>query len=214
MYIPAYHEAADEDVRALLLGHGAADLVTWTARGLMATTLPLAYDEPGSRPGAGEHGALLGHIARKNDQWREPALGEAMVLIRGVDAYISPSWYATKRQHGRVVPTWNYVVAHVYGELIVHDDADWVEANVRRLTSKHESGRDPAWSVDDAPPPFIAGQLRAIVGVELRISRIEAKSKLGQNRSRDDVEGAVAGLEYSGQIGTAGAMRAAQREPG
>jgi transcriptional regulator len=211
MYIPAYYQPTDQDVRDLLVGHGAADLITWTARGLMATILPLVFDEPGSRPDAGEHGVLMGHVARKNDHWREPALGEAMVIMRGADAYISPSWYATKREHGRVVPTWNYVTAHIHGELVIHDDPAWVEANVRRLTAKHELGRDPAWSVDDAPPPFIAGQLRAIVGVELRISRIEGKSKLSQNRSTDDVDGAIAGLQARDETRAASAMRATQR---
>jgi transcriptional regulator len=214
MYIPAYFQPAEEDVRALLVGHGAADLITWTARGLMATTMPFVYDEPGSRPDAGEHGALVGHVARKNDHWQEPALGDAMVIMRGPDAYISPSWYETKREHGRVVPTWNYMLAQIHGELVVHDDPAWVEVNVRRLTAKHENGRDPAWSVDDAPPPYIDGQLRAIVGVEVRISRIEAKFKLGQNRSQADTEGAITGLETMHETAVANAMRSAKRGAG
>ena len=105
--------------------------ITSTAGGLLATMLPFIYEEPGSSPEAGEHGRLLGHVARNNDQWRVPADGEALVIVRGPDAYISPSWYETKREHGRVVPTWNYVTAHVYGPLVVHDDVAWVEALVR-----------------------------------------------------------------------------------
>ena len=101
----------------LLHHHGAADLVTATADGLIATFLPFVFD-----PTVGERGALLGHVARNNDQWRRPAIGESLVIVRGPDAYISPSWYATKAQHGRVVPTWNYVTAHVYGRLVVHDE--------------------------------------------------------------------------------------------
>ena len=125
-------------------------------------------------------------MARNNDQWRSPPSGESLAIVRGPDAYISPSWYAAKAEHGRVVPTWNYVTAHVYGRLVVHDDPGWVEDIVRRLTAKHEAAGWPpgqaAWSVDDAPRAFIEGQLRAIVGLELQITRIEAKAKLSQNR--------------------------------
>jgi transcriptional regulator len=193
VYVPAHFAAPDdESVRDLLRHHGAADLVTSTADGLVATLLPFVYAEPAT---GGDQGRLLGHVARNNDQWRRPALGEALVIVRGPDAYVSPSWYATKREHGRVVPTWNYVTAHVHGRLVVHDDPAWVEALVRRLTAKHEGRRDEPWSVDDAPAGFVAGQLRAIVGLEIEITRVEAKWKLSQNRSADDVAGTVAGLE-------------------
>src|SRR6201991_416408 len=173
MYIPAHFAAGDATVKDLLVRHGAADLITLTEDGLLATMLPFAYE-----PAAGEHGALLGHVARNNDQWRRPAQGESLAIVRGPDAYVSPSWYAAKAEHGRVVPTWNYVTAHVYGRLVVHDDPAWVEDVVRRLTAKHEAARAEPWSVDDAPEKFVAGQLRAIVGVELAITRIEAKAKL------------------------------------
>jgi transcriptional regulator len=198
MYVPAQFAADEATIRELLTNHGAADLVTATADGLIATMLPFVYDE--------DAGALLGHLARNNDQWQRPVLGEALAIVRGPDAYISPSWYATKAEHGRVVPTWNYITVHVYGELVVHDDPAWVGALVRRLTGKHEAGRPHPWSADDAPPAFIAGQLRAIVGVELRISRWEAKWKLSQNRSAADVDGAVAGLRATGQDAVASAM--------
>src|SRR4029453_14468510 len=100
---------------------GAADLVTLTQRGLLATLLPFAYDPPESRPDSPAHGPLLGPVPRNNHQWREPAHGESLVIVRGPDAYVSPSWYATKREHGRVVPTWNYVTAHIYGRVVGHD---------------------------------------------------------------------------------------------
>ena len=203
MYVPQHFAADDAQVRRLLESQQAADLVTATATGLMATFLPLLFD-----PDQGEHGALLGHVARNNDQWRTPALGEAMVILRGPgDAYISPSWYASKAEHGRVVPTWNYSTAHVYGRLVIHDDARWLESLVRRLTDRHEAGRDDPWSVDDAPPKFVAGQLRAIVGVELVISRVEAKLKLSQNRPAADIGGVVAGLERAGDPVGAAAVR-------
>src|SRR5437660_8022934 len=172
MYIPAHFAADETAVRELLARHGAADLITLTADGLLATMLPFAYE-----PAVGDHGALLGHVARNNDQWRKPAQGESLAIVRGPDAYVSPSWYAAKAEHGRVVPTWNYVTAHVYGRLAVHDDPAWVEQNVRDLTERHEAGRPQSWSVDDAPPQFIERQLRAIVGVELLINRIEASFK-------------------------------------
>ncbi len=152
-------------------------------------------------------GALLGHVARTNDQWRQRVLGDALVIVRGPDAYISPAWYATKREHGRVVPTWNYITAHVYGRVVVHDDPVWVESLVRRLTERHEGARAGRWSVNDAPPEFIAGQLRAIVGLEILISRVEGKFKLSQNRSEADVSGAVDGLLASGHAELAESMQ-------
>ena len=211
MYIPAHFKPDDAAVLELLTQQGAADLVTSTGQGLLATMLPFLYDAPGSRTGVGELGSLVGHVARNNQQWREPALGESLVIVRGPDAYITPSWYAAKREHGRVVPTWNYVTAHVYGRLVIHDDVDWLEALVRRLTNRHEAARPVRWSVDDAPPDYFAGQLRAIVGVELLIERIEAKAKLSQNRSAADIEGVIGGLNESGQPAMAGAMRKIQR---
>jgi transcriptional regulator len=207
MYIPDHFRPSEDEVVGLLRDHGAVDLITVTARGLLATLLPMVWDQPGSRPGIGAHGALLGHVAIKNDQWHEPAIGEAMAIVRGPDAYITPSWYAAKREHGRVVPTWNYVTIHAYGRLVVHEDPAWLEANVRRLTTSHEAGREAPWSVDDAPSEYVAGQLRAIVGLELLIDRLEAKSKLSQNRSAADIDGVIAGLEADGRPDIAGAMR-------
>ena len=195
MYIPDHFRPADDDVAQLLANIGAAELVTATADGLLATMLPLLHEPPGASREAGDHGRLMGHVARNNRQWKVPAIGEAMVIVRGPDAYISPAWYATKREHGRVVPTWNYITAHVHGRLVIHDDRGWVEANVRALSNRHEAHRAKPWSVDDAPLPYIEGQLRAIVGVEILISRIEAKFKLSQNRSTEDMDGAIAGLE-------------------
>jgi len=205
MYIPAHFAADEATVGELLRNHGAADLVTLTAEGLAATLLPFVY-----LPEAGEHGALHGHVARNNTQWKLPAVGEALVIVRGPDAYISPSWYASKAEHGRVVPTWNYLTAHVYGRLVVHDDPDWTEDLVRRLTAKHEGGREHPWSVDDAPRAFIEGQLRAIVGIELLISRIEAKAKLSQNRPPADVDGVIRGLRERGDTRSADAVERAR----
>lgn len=207
MYIPDYFRPADADIQAFLRDIGAVHLVTSTAKSLLATLLPMAYDAPGIRSGLGEFGALLGHVAIKNDQWREPAIGEALAILGGPDAYITPSWYASKREHGRVVPTWNYRLIHAHGRLIIHDDPAWLEANVRRLSAKHEAEREHPWAVDDAPRPYVEGQLRAIVGVELLIDRIEAKDKLSQNRSEADIDGVIAGLEADGEQDVSAAMR-------
>ena len=201
MYIPAHFAADAGAVDELLARHGAADLITLTDDGLLATMLPFVYE-----PTAGEHGTLYGHVARNNGQWRKTALGESLVIVRGPDAYITPNWYASKAEHGRVVPTWNYVTAHVYGQFVVHDDPVWTERLVRRLTAKHEAANAHPWSVDDAPRAFIEGQLRAIVGIEVAISRIEAKAKLSQNRPAADVAGVIAGLRERGDARSADAV--------
>jgi transcriptional regulator len=198
MYTPAHFAAGPETIQDLLARPGAANLVTMTPQGLLATLLPVVY-----APDLGEHGALQGHLARNNTQWSAPAVGEALAIIQAADAYISPSWYASKAEHGRVVPTWNYTTAHVYGRLVIHEDPAWISRQVRRLTGVHEAEFEHPWSVDDAPESFIAGQLRAIVGVELVITRIEAKAKLSQNRPEPDIDGVVAGLTARGQTGIA-----------
>ena len=211
MYVPEHFRPAEADVQELLQRLDACDLVTQTAAGLLATMLPLVYDPPGSRMGVGPAGSLMGHVARNNRQWREAGVGEALVIARGPDAYVTPSWYATKRDHGRVVPTWNYITAHLHGRLVVHDDPAWVEANVRRLTAVHEGRRPEPWSVDDAPRAYIEGQLKAIVGVEVLVERIEAKFKLSQNRSDQDVDGVIEGFAAAGNEAIATAMRRERR---
>ncbi|HJW00966.1 MAG TPA: FMN-binding negative transcriptional regulator [Arthrobacter sp.] len=205
MYVPAHFEPGPGTIRSLLTRPAAANLVTMTSQGLLATLMPFVYD-----PDAGEHGALQGHLARNNPQWSEPAVGEALMIIQGPDAYISPSWYASKAGHGRVVPTWNYSTAHVYGNLVIHDDPAWLAGQIRRLTGLHEAGFEHPWSVDDAPERFISGQLRAIVGVELVITRIEAKAKLSQNRPDADIDGVVAGLNARGDSESAADVQRAR----
>ncbi len=193
MYLPRHFTADEVQARELLTGIRAADLVTATSEGLFASFLPLIYDES-----VGESGALLGHVARKNDHWRLEPIGESMVIVHGPDGYITPSWYEAKREHGKVVPTWNYLTAHIHGLLVIHDDVGWLERLVRRLTDRHEADRPKPWAADDAPRDYIESQLRAIVGVELRISRVEAKAKLGQNRSSADIDGVIEGLRERG----------------
>ncbi|MCD4853279.1 FMN-binding negative transcriptional regulator [Arthrobacter sp. AK01] len=198
MYTPAHFAPSAEAVEALLQDAGAANLVTMSEDGLLATLLPFVYE-----PSIGDHGALHAHMARNNTQWSSPVTGEALMIVQGNDAYISPSWYASKAEHGRVVPTWNYSTAHVYGELVIHDDAEWLARHVRRLSHQHEAAMPQPWTVDEAPERFIAGQLKAIVGVELVITRVEAKTKLSQNRSAADVAGVIEGLRTVGDPASA-----------
>ena len=205
MYVPTHFAPDDEAVHELLSHHGAADLVTAGPDGLEATMLPFIYDR--------ERGTLAGHFARNNDHWRRVDGQEALVIVRGSDAYVTPEWYASKAEHGRVVPTWNYVVAHVHGTVTIHDDPVWVGDLVRRLTDHHEAGRPTPWSVDDAPEPFVEGQLRAIVGLEVAIRRIDAKFKLSQNRPEADIDGVVAGLRSVGDERAAAAVQAHRPAP-
>lgn len=183
MYVPSQFAASSSLLADLLAVGTLCDLITAGPGGLQATPLPMISSG----------GALQGHVARNNPQWREDG-APALVIVRGPDAYVSPNWYASKRTHGRVVPTWNYQIVHVLGRLVVHDSPSWTLDLVRRLTSRHEAGFDPEWTVDDAPEAFIAGQVRAIVGVEVIIDSIEAKSKLSQNRSEVDAAGVLTGL--------------------
>ena len=210
MYIPPPNEApSEDDVTRLLLATRAGDLVTVGDGGLTVSMIPFLYD-----PALPPHGALLGHLARPNGQWRDANGREALVLVHGPDGYVSPAWYAAKREHGRVVPTWNYVLVAVHGTLRIHDDAEWTRTLVERLTVAHEGGRPEPWSVSDAPEPYIAGQLRAIVGIEVAIDRIEAKWKLSQNRSAADVAGAIAGLNAGSDTDRALAAAMSEVEAG
>ena len=205
MYVPPYHTPEPEIVDALLRNPGAADLVTPTADGLVATTLPLYFD-----PARGPRGALIGHVARANGHWRAAPVGESLAILRGPDGYVSPAWYPSKREHGRVVPTWDYLLVHAHGTLVVHDDSDWLTPVVRHLTEIHEGGRVQPWSVDDAPAEYVAGQLHAIVGLELAISRIEAKAKLSQNRPPADIDAVVAAYREAGRNDLAEAVERAR----
>ena len=199
MYTPRPFAVGDALARELLRDVVVGQLVTATESGPMATLLPWVVDL--------DRGVLLGHVARPNPQWNTPWFGEAMVIAEGVNGYVSPSWYASKAEHGRVVPTWNYVVLQVMGELVVHDDAQWVDDVVRRLTDRHEQFRSEPWSVDDAPQDYLAGQLRAIVGVEIHIGRIDASVKMSQNKSMADVTGVANGFTSDGNPAAAAWVR-------
>ena len=206
VYTPAHFAVDDATSRAFLSEIEVADLITMTERGLVATFLPFLF-----APERGHAGSLIGHVARKNDQWKLAATGQALVIAHGKEAYISPSWYPSKAEHGRVVPTWNYTTAHIYGDLLIHDDPAWVDDIVRQLTKRHEANRPHPWNVDDAPAAFHEGQLRAIVGVEVVIQRVETKFKMSQNQQDANVDGVVKGLEADGRDDVAALVETLRR---
>ncbi|NGM21181.1 FMN-binding negative transcriptional regulator [Roseomonas stagni] len=193
MYIPPAFRLDDlPGLHGTIRAAGLANLVTATAEGLVASPLPLFLD-----PEDGPFGTLHGHLARANPQWRTPAIGQAMAVFMGPDAYVSPSWYPSKQEHHRVVPTWNYVTVHAYGAAEFYEDPDRLLALVTRLTERHESPRPAPWAVFDAPADFIRGQLKGIVGLRLPIARLEGKRKLSQNRSAEDRAGVRTALAAS-----------------
>lgn len=188
MYVPeAFAEHRLEVLHDAMRACGLAIFVTGTAGGPVATHVPmlLAADE-------GRLGTLHFHLARANSQWRAVS-GPALAIFPGPDGYVSPSWYASKAEHGRVVPTWNYVTVHATGTPEIYDDADRLQALVTRLTAHHEAGRAAPWAVSDAPAPYIARELRGIVGVALPVATLVGKWKLGQNRGAADRAGLLAG---------------------
>lgn len=193
---PAFREDDPAILRAIIREARLATLVTATAEGLVATPLPLVLDD-----GEGPHGVLYGHVAKANPQWTLPATGEALAIFAGPDAYVTPSWYASKREHGKVVPTWNYVAVHAYGTPEFFEDEDRLRAVVTRLTDLHEAPRAEPWSVGDAPETFIRSQLKGIVGLRLPVSRIEGKRKMSQNRPEADRAGVAEGLAASERPG-------------
>ena len=189
---PAFREDDPAMLRQMMREARLATLVTATADGLVGTPLPLFLEEA-----EGEHGVLHGHIAKANPQWRLPPLGEAMAIFAGPDAYITPSWYAAKQEHGKVVPTWNYIAVHAYGPAEFYEDEERLRWVVTRLTALHEASRTEPWAVADAPEAFVRAQLRGIVGVRLAITRVEGKRKMSQNRAQADREGVATGLGAS-----------------
>jgi transcriptional regulator len=210
MYLPSkFREDDPARIRAAIREFPFAQLVTFGEGGIAATPLPLMFDVD-----AGPQGSLIGHLARANPQWKTADTAvEALAIFSGPDGYISPSWYETKRETGRVVPTWNYVSVQVRGRLSFQTDAEALLGIVTRLTEMHEAGRRAPWAVTDAPADFIASQLRAIVGLRLEISAISAKWKMSQNRSDADRAGVVEGLRAEGAAeAVADAVAAAMTE--
>jgi len=194
---PAFAESRTEVLYDLVEARPFGALVTLSPHGLFATHLPFVVDRA-----SGPLGTLRGHVARENPHHSyaaasPPAPIESLAIFTGPEGYITPSWYATKREHGKVVPTWNYAAVHVHGTLHVIDDPAFLRDHVTALSVLHERSREHPWAVSDAPAEFIDRMLRAIVGIELRVTRLEGKWKASQNRSADDIAGVICGLSTS-----------------
>ena len=196
MYLPSQFEERDpERLRRFIREHPFGTLVTLTATGLDANHIPfLLLAEPTSAVAT-----LHGHIARANPLWRDLVPdSQVLVIFHGPDSFISPSWYASKRETAKVVPTWNYAVVHAHGALRVVDDIGWLRSHVEALTQEHEGPREAPWAVGDAPADFIDRLLSGIIGIEISVTRLAGKWKVSQNRSAADRAGVVAGLEREG----------------
>lgn len=189
MYIPAAFRMETETALTLVEAHPFATLVSLGSGGLLSTPLPLLLDRQGDQV------RLIGHIARANPHWRDfdPAV-PSLAVFQGGDAYVTPSWYAAKRETGKVVPTWNYKAVHIHGRLQVVEEPAALLEIVSRLTDRHEATRPAPWAVSDAPADYLATMLKAIVGLELLVERVEGKAKLSQNRPAEDQAAVRAGL--------------------
>jgi transcriptional regulator len=190
MYQPAHFQQTDAArIEAHIAAYPLATLFHRAGGEPTADHLPLLFDA-----GAGTAGVLRGHVARANTLWREAAGQQVLAVFHGPQGYVSPSWYPSKAETGKAVPTWNYTVVHARGVLRVHDDKAWLRAFVDRLTRVHESPRAKPWQISDAPDDYLDAMLRAIVGIEIEVVAIEAKWKVSQNRSAADRQGVAAGL--------------------
>ena len=194
MYQPAHFVERDaHTLLALMKAHPLATLVRAGAE-LAADILPLEVER------VGETWRVTGHVARGNPLWREADGQSVLLLFQGPQAYVSPNWYPSKSQHGKAVPTWNYTMVQVHGTLRATQDPEWLRAFVTRLTERHEGGRAVPWHVSDAPPDYIDAMLKAIVGIEIEVTRVEGKFKLSQNRDAADRTGVVLGLEADASL--------------
>lgn len=192
MYIPKFNaEHRPEEMHAMMRAHPLATIVTLHPSGLFASHIPMVlHTEDPETP------TLRGHLARANAQWRDPdPTVEALAIFTGPDHYISPSWYPTKAENHRSVPTWNYIAVHAYGPLRIVEDEAWLRSHLASLTHLHEQTSAAPWTMDDAPPDYIAAMIRGIVGLELPIARLEGKWKLSQNREARDREGVITSLD-------------------
>ncbi|GAB1385021.1 FMN-binding negative transcriptional regulator [Melaminivora sp.] len=209
MYLPEHFaETRPEWLHAFIEQHPLGLLCRNGPQGLNADHLPFWLDAA-----SGPQGTLLAHVARANPLWQERGQGAGacpvLVVFRGADGYVSPGWYPSKQQTQRVVPTWNYEAVHVHGLLSVHDELRHVRRVVARLTQRHEAGQPQPWKMGDAPPDYLEQMLQAIVGIEVRITRIEGKRKLSQNRTAADRAGLLAALQQRGQQALAQAVQQA-----
>ncbi|MCG8563023.1 MAG: FMN-binding negative transcriptional regulator [Hyphomicrobiales bacterium] len=194
MYVPPhFREERVEVLHDLIRAHSLATLVTLGADGLTASHIPMLID-----PEPAPYGTLKGHFARANPHWQDISSEvEALAVFSGPQAYVTPSWYPTKQETGRVVPTWNYAVVHAYGRIETYTDPDRLLALITSLTDHYERELAAPWAVSDAPDDFVQRQLRAIVGIEIPVARLEGKWKVSQNRNAADRAGVAKGLSAS-----------------
>ena len=191
MYLPAHFEEKRVDVlHHLVRTHPLGLLIMHGANGLAANSIPFLID-----PEPSPHGTLRAHVARANPLWREATGSEVLVVFEGPQAYISPGWYPSKAEHGKVVPTWNYVMVQGRGRLRAIEDAGWLHELVSRLTTTHEASQAKPWAVTDAPPEFVDTMLRAMVGIEFELTTLGGMWKVTQNRRAADRAGTAAGLD-------------------
>ncbi len=212
MYLPRHYEVTElPALHELIEAHPLGTWVTLVDGELVANHIPFLLD-----PARGEFGTLYGHVARANPAWKALAPGvPSLVVFQGADAYVTPSWYAAKQEHGRVVPTWNYATVHATGTARAIDDADWLRAHVSLMTVTQERHEPEPWAVTDAPPEFIEKMLTAIVGIEIPIARLVGKWKVSQNRDAADREGVIAGLtRCGGDVAEEMAKLVRERDPG
>ncbi|SDM44031.1 negative transcriptional regulator, PaiB family [Methylobacterium phyllostachyos] len=195
MYQPPHFREESRDAQhALIRAHPLGLLVTAGPGGLIANPIPFLLDVNGG------YGMLRAHLARANPQAQDLAVvGEGLVVFQGPEGYVSPSWYASKREHGRVVPTWNYAIVQVRGRPRVIEDPAWLRRQIADLTALREAPRAEPWAVSDAPESFVAAQVQALIGVEIAITHLEGKWKMSQNRSAADRTGVIAGLQAAGE---------------
>jgi transcriptional regulator len=204
-----FNEDRVEVMHALIRNHPLATVVTGGAHGLMATSMPVLIEADGS-----EFGVLQAHLARANGQVEAlRTADEVLVIFQGPQAYVSPVWYPSKAQHGKVVPTWNYITVKAWGRPQVIDDAAWLRDQIGRLTASQETGRADPWSVEDAPEPYIASQIRGIIGLQIPIARLEGVWKMSQNRPEADRQGVVDGYASEGRIDLAGIVAERSLKP-
>jgi transcriptional regulator len=210
MYLPRHFEETRAPIlHELIRAYPLGVLVGLTSSGLVANHIPFEVD-----PDPAPFGTLRAHVARANPFWRECAPDvEALAVFRGPDAYVSPAWYPTKRDTGKVVPTWNYAVVHAHGPVRFIEDRVWLRQLVEQLTNRHEAGRREPWRITDAPPDYIDRQLGAIVGIEIPITRLVGKWKVGQNRPPEDRAGVVEGLSQEGGDAAAAMARLVRGSP-
>jgi transcriptional regulator len=191
MYIPPhFEETRTEVMHALMRAQPLATLITLASDGITANHIPLLLSDTQV-----PLGTLQGHVARANPLWRDLSSTDVLAIFQGAEAYISPSWYPTKKDTGKVVPTWNYAVVHAHAELRVVDDASWLKAHLSRLTAMHEAGFPQPWALSDAPEEYIERLIGGVIGIELSITRLSGKWKVSQNQPAENQVGVIQGLQ-------------------